>query len=81
MRNLLQLMQSYMGIYTESYCLENNLFISYDEKTQRPEYMNRKIISLHEDIIDTDLNFIFGENQQILVDNEYSDVLEEILRE
>ena len=81
MRDLLQLMQSYLGIYTERYCLENNLFISYDEKTQRPEYMTRKIISLHEDIIDTDLNFIFGENQQILVDNEYSDILEEILYE
>lgn len=81
MRNLLELMQSYVGIYTERYCLENNLFITYDEKTQRPEYATRKIISLHEDIIDTDLNFIFGENQQVLVDNEHSDVLEEILYE
>lgn len=81
MRDLVKLMQSFLGIYTEDYCNENNLFIIYDEHHITPEYKTRKVISLHEDIIETDLNFILGEFQSLKVDGEKDEKLNKILKE
>lgn len=77
---LQNLMDSFVGNYTEDYCKNNGLFLAYDDKGIL-EHKTRQIVSYHEDIIETDLNFILGEYQELTSENKDVDKIESILNE
>lgn len=79
MKNFKELMDIYNGNYTETYCKEHSLFVSYDSEG-KAEHITRQLIDLHEDVISTDLNFILGGFQTINADSENAvERLQEIL--
>lgn len=67
MKDFKELMRSYLGDYSEDYCKRHALFyaVKIDGSVS---HKTRQIISIHEDVINTDLNFILGEYQTISVD-------------
>ena len=74
------LMISFFGIYSENYIKNNGLFIVYD-KDKNIKFKTKNVTNYSEDIILTDLAFIFGEYQTITSDNpEAVEVLTEILK-
>lgn len=58
------LLESFFGRYSETYCSDNGLFIS-KKSDDTVEYKTRQIVSYNQDVILTDLNFILGEWQEI----------------
>lgn len=65
MKNYGEIMQSFLGQYDEAYCLKHGLFVSYNPSTKLVEYITKAIDLTHQDVILTDLNFIFGEKFEV----------------
>lgn len=61
-----ELLQSFLGDYDRTYCERNGLFITYNPETGLPEFITKAVDLTQFDIVETDLNFIFGEKWEIV---------------